>query len=161
MRKATSESWRISLSVSCDTRADTTAARLWIAPVEACGRRLRRGFGLQVLVGGAVVALRQRRPLAGLALARRGPAAGDPAVEQAGLDLLLDELDRGPHALLHRPRDLRLRRDGEEAADVLEQGPVGLREIEGIAGQPLHRLLAGDEHAAARFELRHPVGVRV
>src|SRR5262245_37522329 len=109
MRKATSESWRISLSVSCDTRAGHYSR----TAVENRGRGLRRGFGLEVLVRGAVVALGERRALARLALARGRPAAGDPAVEQPRLDLLLDEVDRGLHAFLHGPGDLRLRGDGE------------------------------------------------
>src|SRR5438105_6776451 len=142
---------------------DTTAEWLWIAPCGSLWKAaaLRRCLRLQVLVRGAVVAFRERRALARLALARRRPAAGDAAVEQARLDLLLDEVDCGLHALLHRPRDLGLRGDGEVAADVLEQRPLGLREIEGIARQPLHRLLAGDEHAAAGFQLGLSVGVRI
>src|SRR5262249_57436305 len=112
---------------------------LW-KPVE---KRLGRGFGLEVLVRGAVVALGERSPLARLALACRGPAAGDPAVEQARLDLLLGEIDRSLHALVDRPRDLRLRGDGEEAPDVLEQGPRWLGGVERVGVQTLHRLLTG------------------
>jgi len=48
-----------------------------------------------MLVRGAVVAVRERRALARLSLARGRAAAGNPAVEGAGLDLALDERDRG------------------------------------------------------------------
>ena len=60
----------------------------------ACARRrgLRRDLAaLEVLMRGAVLALRQRRALARLALAGRRPAAGHAAVERTGLDLVLDE----------------------------------------------------------------------
>src|SRR5690349_15105910 len=106
-----------------------------------------------MLVRRAVVALGERSPLARLPLPCGCPATSDSAVEQARLDLLLDEVDRGLHALLHGPGDLRLRGDGEVAANVLEKGPVGLRKVEGIAGQPLHRLLACFEDGATRFKL--------
>ena len=53
-----------------------------------------------MLVRRAVVAVRERRALARLALARRRVAARDAAVERAGLDLLLDEPDRGVDALV-------------------------------------------------------------
>ena len=46
-----------------------------------------------MLVRRAVVALGQRRPLAGLAFARRRATPGDTAVERTRLDLLLDEGD--------------------------------------------------------------------
>src|SRR5207247_2418569 len=80
-----------------------------------------RGLGsdlgaLEVLVRRTVVALRQRGALARLALARRRPAAGHTAVERTGLDLALDERDRGRDALAHRPGDLRLACDREVAA---------------------------------------------
>src|ERR687892_2044893 len=81
------------------------------------------GAGLEVLVRGAVLALGQRRALARLALARRRAAACDAAVERAGLDLRLDELDGGADPFRHRPGDLRLVGDGEVAADVLEEWP--------------------------------------
>src|SRR4051794_22558126 len=96
---------------------------------------LSRDFGaLEVLVRRAVVALGQRRALARLALPRRRAAARDAAVERARFDLLLDERDRGSHALLHRPGDLRLRRDREVPPDVLEERPVGARGWEGPGG---------------------------
>src|SRR4051794_21520196 len=96
---------------------------------------LSRDFGaLEVLVRRAVVALGQRRALARLALPRRRAAARDTAVERARFDLLLDERDRGSHALLHRPGDLRLRRDREVPPDVLEDPRVGFREVGGVAG---------------------------
>src|SRR4051812_28897714 len=101
-----------------------------------------------MLVRWAVVALRQRRGLGGLAPARRRPAAGDAAVERSGLDLALDERDRRGDALAHRPRNLRLAGDREVAPDVLEESPVGLGEVERVLGQALHRLLAGLEHLA-------------
>src|SRR5581483_9439488 len=115
----------------------------------------------EVLVRRAVVAVRQRRALARLALARRRAAAGDAAVERAGLDLLLDEGDGRADALAHRPGDLRLRGDREVAADVLEEGPVGLGEVLRILGETLHRLLAGLEHLALVLELRLRVHVGV
>src|SRR5437867_7122958 len=174
MRKATSESCRISLSVSCDIRGAWRAYRSRCATaVVSAARRARASSArsrvsggddralLEMLVRGAVVAPGERRALARLALARRRPAAGNAAVEQARLDLLLDEVDCGLHALLHRPCDLRLRGDGEMAPDVLEQRPVGLRKVEGIARQPLHRLLACLEDGAARFQLGLAVGVRI
>src|SRR5512144_789935 len=106
----------------------------------------------EVLVRRAVVAVRKRRALAGLALAGRRLAAGDTAVERSGLDLLLDERDRGSDALAHRPGDLRLCRDREVAADVLEQRPVGAREVLRICRQPRHRQLALLQDATARLE---------
>src|SRR2546423_4706178 len=70
---------------------------------------------LEVLVRGAVVAFGERRALARLPLARRRPAPRHPAVEGAGLDLRLDETDRGPDTLLDRPGDLRLLGDRKVA----------------------------------------------
>src|SRR5437667_9167269 len=107
-----------------------------------------------MLVRGAVVAVGERRTLARLALARCRPATGHAAVERAGLDLLLDERRRRGDALLHRPCDLGLRRDREVAADVLEEGPVGLREVQRILREALHRLLARGEHRASGLDLR-------
>ena len=131
-------------------------SQLW----KACGWRLRRGFGLEVLVRRAVVALRERRALARLALARRRPAAGDPPSSRP--DSICSSMkSTAAFTPFHCPRDLRLRGDREVAADVLEQRPVGLREVERIARQPLHRLLARLEHGAARFELGLAVGVRI
>src|SRR5205814_7542029 len=101
---------------------------------------------LEMLVRRAVVAFRERRALARLPFPRRRTAARDTAVERTGLDLLLDERDRGGDAFLNRPGDFRLRRDREVATDVLEQRAVGLREVERIACEPLHRLLALLEH---------------
>src|SRR3954452_7385969 len=109
---------------------------------EPIARQLGGDLALEMLVRRAVVALRQRRALAGLALARRRAAAGDAAVEGARLDLALDEPDRRRDALAHGPGDLRLARDREVAADVLEERPVGLREVERVLGEALHRLLA-------------------
>src|SRR6188472_1180704 len=99
IRNATSESWRISLSVSwliwCRRPTPVPAP-----PTRAYRRGLRRSLAaLEMLVRRAVVAFRQRRALARLALAGRGPATGDTAVERSGLDLLLDESDRGLDAL--------------------------------------------------------------
>src|SRR5215218_1509397 len=92
IRNATSESWRISLSVSwliCRPRPASGGQR-------RRGRAYRRGLrcslaALEMLMRGAVVAVRQRRSLAGLPLARRRAATGDTAVERSGLDLLLHE----------------------------------------------------------------------
>src|SRR5690349_16170276 len=104
-------------------------------------RRERRAC-FEMLVRRAVVAIRQRRSLAGLALARRRLAAGDAAVERAGLDLLLDERDRCADPFPDRPGDTSLRGDREIAADVLEQGTVGTREILRVGGEARHRQLA-------------------
>src|SRR5262245_41780499 len=106
-----------------------------------------------MLVRGAVLAFRERRALARLALARGRAAARDASVKGSGLDLRLDELDRGPDALAHGPGDLRLLRDGEVAADVLEEGPVGIREVARILGEPLDAVLACSENVASVFEL--------
>src|SRR3954469_9710453 len=96
----------------------------------------------------AVVALGERRALARLALPRGRPAASNAAVEGAGLDLALDERDRRGDAFPHGPCDLRLARDREVAADVLEERAVGLGEVERVFRQPLHRLFAGPQHVA-------------
>src|SRR5436190_20038333 len=135
MRKATRESWRISLSASCDTGG----ARL---PHRVQASLGGYGLSIEVLVRRAVVAVRQGRALAWLAFARGRAAAGDAAVEGAGLDLLLDEGDRGGHSLVHRPGHLRLARDREVAADVLEERLVRPCEIVRIGCEPFHRLLA-------------------
>src|SRR5581483_10015075 len=119
------------------------------------------GFGLEVLVARAVVAVRERRPLTRLALARRRAAPGDAAVERTRLDLLLDELLRRVDALRHGPRHVRLARDREVAPDVLEERAVGLREVERVGREPLHRLLARLENGTARLDLRVAVGVRL
>ncbi len=125
-----------------------------VALVDCLGRR-----GLEVLVRGAVLALGQRRALARLALARRRAAAGDAAVERAGLDLLLDVLDRRADSPRDRPVHLRLVRDREVAADVLEERPLRLREVARILGEPLDRVLTRGEDCAASLELRLAVGV--
>src|SRR4051812_10896969 len=87
MRNATSESWRINLSVSW-----LNARRAYrvgeAAPRGAGGRSGGDDGAFEVLVARAVVALRQRRPLARLPLAGGGATAGDAAVECALLDLL-------------------------------------------------------------------------
>src|SRR5579884_1108552 len=111
------------------------------------------GLGFEVLVRRAVVAVRQRRALTRLALARRRATACDAAVERACFDLLVDELRCSVNALGHRPRDLGLTRDREVAADVLEERAVRLREVERVLRETFHRLLAGREHCAARLEL--------
>ena len=110
---------------------------------------------------GAVVALRQRGSLAGFALAGRRAAAGNPAVQRAGLDLLLDEGGRSSDPFLHGPGHLGLRRDREIPANVLEKSPVRLREVERILGQPLHGLLAVLEHGPPVLELNARRYVRV
>src|SRR5262245_9984897 len=120
MRKATSESWRISLSVSCDmSHASLSPGPCPVAvPRERKTRSLARsmsggdaGARLEMLVRRAVLPLRERRPLARLPLARRRLAAGDAAVEGARLDLLLDEGDGRTDDGVHGPGDLRLARD--------------------------------------------------
>src|SRR6185312_9040496 len=106
------------------------------------------------LVRRAVVPAGKRRPLARLALAGRRLAPGDTAVEETGLQLRLDELDRCRHALAHRPGDVRLRRDREEAANVLEERAIRTREVVRILGEARHRLLALAEHCTAVLEAR-------
>src|SRR3954454_12814866 len=96
-----------------------------------------RGGRLEVLMRGAVLALGKRRALARLALAGRGAAAGDPAVERARLDLMLDVRDGRADPLGDRPVDPGLRRDGEVAADVLEERALRLREVAWILGEAL------------------------
>src|SRR6476619_6949919 len=154
IRNATSESWRFSLSVSwliCRLRpAQRSPCRRW----RAYRRDLRCSLAaLEVLMRGAVVAVRQRCPLAGLALAGRRTATGDTAVERSSLDLLFDEADGGLDTLGHGPGDLRLHGDREVAADVLEEGAIRLREVVRIGGQALHRPLTGREDVAAVLEV--------
>ncbi len=115
-----------------------------------------RGDGrglLEVLVRRAVVAAGERRSLARLALARRRVAAGDAAVEEPGLDLLLDEGRCRADAFANRPRDLCLRGDREVPADVGEERAVGAGKVVRVLGEPRHRPLALDEHGAAVLEL--------
>jgi len=114
-----------------------------------------------MLVRRAIVALWERRALARLPFACRGAAARDASVEHARLDLLLDERDRGCHAFLHCPRHLGLRGDREVAANVLEEGPVRLGEIERILREPLHRLLALLQHGPAVLEMKLRGHIRV
>src|SRR5215211_5828750 len=159
IRNATSESWRISLSVS------------WLTPRRAyrvgeaaprCGVRSGGdGGAIEVLVARAVLALGKRRPLARLPLAGRGAAAGDAAVESALLDLLLDERAGGVDSLRHRPGDLRLHRDREVAPNVLEERAIRLGEVLRIRCEPLHRPLARRQHLAAVLQLRRPIHIRV
>src|SRR5215203_821270 len=112
-------------------------------------------------MGGAIVALGQRRALARLPLARGRPAARNAAVERAGLDLLLDERDRGSDSLAHGPGHLGLCGDREVAANVLEKGAIRLGEVLGISGESLHRALACGEHLATVLELRFLVHVGI
>src|SRR3954451_15636752 len=116
MRNATSESWRISLSVSCDTPGAPYTEVLVDRPCGKAGDELRGCARFEVLVRRAVVALRERRPLARLAVTGGRAAAGDAAVERAGLDLVLDELHGRVDSLRHGPGDLGLARDREVAA---------------------------------------------
>ena len=102
---------------------------------------------------GAVLTLGERCALARLSLARRRPAAGDPAIERTGLDLGVDVLDGRPDPLGHRPGDLRLIGDGEVAPDVLEERPVGVCEVARILGEPLDALLARGENLPPVLEL--------
>src|SRR3954451_12823499 len=163
MRKATSESWRISLSVSCDTPGSPYTRPHVERDRGKPGDKpcLGRCLGFQVLVRGAVVALGKRCPLARLALPRRRAAARDAAVERTGLDLLLDEALCRLHTLRDRPRNVRLAGDREVAADVLEERAVRLREVERIGGETLHRVLARLENGAPRLDLRVAVAVRI
>jgi len=112
-------------------------------------------------VRGAILALGERRALARLTLASRRAAAGNAAVERAGLDLRLDEVDRGSDPLGHGPGDLRLLRDGEIAADVLEERLVRALEVAGILGEPLDALLTRGEDVTAVLELLLDADVRV
>src|SRR4051812_11220864 len=162
IRNATSESWRISLSVSWLIARPRPAPR---SPRRR-GRAYRRGLrcslaALEMLVRRAVVAFRQRRALAGLALAGRRTAPGDAAVEGSGLDLLLDEADCGLDALRHGPGDLRLHGDREVAPNVLEKRAIGLGEVVRVGGQALHRPLTRGEHVAAVLEVGLLVDVGV
>src|SRR4051812_37716500 len=141
IRNATSDSWRINLSVS------------WLTPGRAYSSKLGGDLALEMLVRRAVVALGKRRALARLPLARRRAAPRDPTVERAGLDLLLDERHGRVDSLRHRPGDLRLHRDREEAADVLEQPLVRLGEVVRVGREALHRALARCEHVPAVLEL--------
>src|SRR3954468_2429539 len=159
IRNATSESWRISLSVSwLNARR---AYRVGEAAPSCGGRSGGDDGAFEVLVARAVVALGERRPLARLALAGGGAAAGDAAVERALLDLLLDERARGIDSLRHRPGDLRLHRDREVAPNVLEKRTVRFCEVLRIRRESLHRPLACGEYLAAVLELRRRVDVRV
>src|SRR5437667_5314896 len=115
----------------------------------------------QVLVRRTVVAVGQWGALARLSLARRRAAARNAAVERAGLDLRLDERARRRDPLAHSPGDLRLRGDREVAPDVLEEGALGLGEVERIGRQTLHRLLACLEHLAAVFDAGLGIDVRI
>src|SRR5580704_2247146 len=165
IRKATSESWRISLSVSWlipPCRAYRSAGGLRHSPAATSpGESGRHGRTLEMLVGWAVVPLRQRRTLARLALPRRRMAVGGSPLEGPRLDLLVDELDRRLDAVGHGPGDLGLHGDREVPPDVLEQRPVGPCEVVGIRCQPLHRAFAGREHLAPIAELGVPVDVRI
>src|SRR5262245_178311 len=87
--------------------------------------------------------------------------AGDAAFERAGLDLLLDELDRRCDAVAHGPLHLSLDGDREVAPNVLEQRLVRVREVVWVRREPLHGVLAGAEHLTAVLEPRLAVGVRV
>ena len=87
--------YRPSVTERCRAKGNRPGAPGDLDPALAAEVSLRGDLrALEVLVRRAVVALRQRRALARLALARRRLAAGDAAVERAGLDLLVDELDR-------------------------------------------------------------------
>ena len=81
----------------------TVSAARAIRPADRASRPASgcdgRGL-LEVLVRRAVVAAGERCPLARLALSRRRVTAGDPAVEEPRLDLLLDERGCGSDALL-------------------------------------------------------------
>src|SRR5580765_7003618 len=114
-----------------------------------------------MLMRRAVVALGKRRALAGLALAGRRTAAGDAAVEGARLDLILDEGDGCGDSLLHGPGDLGLHGDREITPDVLEEGAVGLREVQRVGREPLHRLLAVGEHLTPVLQALRRRHVRV
>jgi hypothetical protein len=87
--------------------------------------------------------------------------AGDPAIEEPRLDLLLDEARRRADALPDRPRHLGLRGDREVAPDVREERAVRAREVVGVLGEAGHRALALDEHVASVGELGLLADVRV
>src|SRR4051794_27993676 len=138
----------------------------WPGPAEgrANGAMRRGGLDedrlLQVLVARAVLLARQRRALAGLALARRGAARGERALAVA-LDLVLDELVRDRERLVDRVVDARLLGDREVAADLLEEAPRRLREVAGILREALDRLLARAQHAAAGLVRADGVRMRI
>src|SRR6185295_18347762 len=94
----------------------------------------------------AVIATGERRALTRLALAGGRMAAGDAAVEEARLHLLLDERRRGTDAFAHRPGHLRLGADGEVPTDVGEERAVRPREVVRIVSEPGHRALAFLQH---------------
>src|SRR5215831_17574066 len=121
-------------------KTDTPPRAYRVRPVEKSVLGCDSRPGLEVLVRRAVLALGERRPLAGLALPRRRPATGNATVEGAGLDLGLDERTSRRDALADRPRDLCLRGNREVTPDVLEERSLGLREVERIGRKPLHRL---------------------
>src|SRR6476620_4079688 len=114
-----------------------------------------------MLVRGAVVAAGKRRALARFALAGGRLAAAHAAVEQPGLELRLDERDRRRDSLPDRPGDLRLCRDREVAADVVEERPVRSREVMRVMRETRHRLLALAEHSAPVLEARRLIDVGV
>ena len=112
-------------------------------------------------MGRAVVAVRERCALARLPLPRGRATAACSAVERAGLDLLLDEVDRGSDPLVDDPGHLSLVGDREVAADILEERLLGMGEVARVARKALDRLLAGSEQRAAILELGLGVRVRV
>src|SRR2546421_908900 len=114
-----------------------------------------------MLVGRVVVTVGHWEARARLALACRRAAPRDTAVEGTCLDLRLDESASGGDSLAHGPGDLRLRGDREVAPDVLEEGALGLGEVERIGRQTLHRLLACLEHLAAVFDAGLGIDVRI
>src|SRR5918911_1037673 len=80
--------------------------------------RQRDGPLFEMLVRGAVLAIRQRRALARLALARGRPAARRGALA-ASLQLLVDVGDRALDVVVDHAVDARLLRDREEMADLV------------------------------------------
>src|SRR6267142_4360827 len=117
--------------------------------------------GLEMLVRRTVVALGERRALTRLALARRCATARNTTVEGSGFDLRLDERAGRSDSLADRPGDLGLGRDWEIAPDVLKERSFGLRKVQRVGGQALHRLLAGLKHLAPVLDPRLRVDVGV
>src|SRR5688500_10297603 len=105
---------------------------------------------LEVLVGRAVLAARERHALARGALAGSGVAAQRAAVERdARAGVLVDVPDRELHVALDDGEHAQLAADREEHADLVEQRARGTREVVAVGGEPLHRGLARAQHLLA------------
>src|SRR5690348_1740595 len=108
---------------------------------------------------GAVLAIRQRRALARLALAGRRLAAGHSLT--VALELGQDELHRALDVPIDRRVDARLVGDREQVPDLLEEALARLREVVRVARQSLDGRLARLQHPTLCFGYRDRVGVGV